>query len=486
MREAWAGSGLIARMLAAALAALGGAANAVSQPTQYVNSREIVLSAQGGDAGPLTGVDVWITTDRGASWRSADVSPHTASSVTYAAPGDGTYGFFMILRNAAGASSDPPAPGESAQLYVVVDATPPTLQIHEVVWEGLTTEAPADDAAGRERDPGSAGRAELSLRLTVADEHLAPLAVRVFYRGDGNPRWENLPSTLVDGRLRCAAPAADRGSIDIRVIAQDRAGNTATDERRDVRLENLRPLSTTRLAATTQPTTQPHAGARGVARAQDSAEAGFGPLRGAAGAGNETPLRLAADLAGAGMRVDADEDALRVVGSAPVRDPRRAVELRGAAKRFVESGRFELAIARLEEALEAASDDPEALVELGACLVRVGRHDEARARYETVLRGQADHVGALEGLALVEATQRRYREARDALAKLCVLQPERGQVWLNRGDIEYRLGNTDAAHAAWKHVLAVRDADDVQRAGARRRMRLLLSELPASTPVRGP
>lgn len=473
--------GLIKRVLAAVLAAFGCAADTIAQPTQYVNSREIVLSAQGRDAGPLTGVDVWVTTDDGASWRSADVSPHTASSVTYAAPGDGTYGFFVILRNAAGASSDPPARGAAAQLYVVVDATPPTLQIHEVEWEespaaGGMAEAPPQAPRG-----GSAGRAELSLRLTVADEHLAPLAVRVFYRVVGSARWENLPATLADGRLRCAAPAADVGSIDLRVVAQDRAGNTSTDERRDIELTRIRLRSTTRPAPAAA--TQPHATSRGAARSHDSAAPSVDRPHGAADAGSESTLKLAADVAGAGMRPDADDEGRRVVGSAPVRDLRRAAELRGAAKRFVETGRFELAIARLEEALAATSDDAEALVELGACLVRVGRHDDARARYEAVLRGTPDHVAALEGLALVEATQRRYPEARDALVRLCAVQPERGQVWLNRGDIEYRLGNTEAARAAWKHVLSVRDADDVQRAGARRRMRLLLNELPAASPL---
>jgi TolA-binding protein len=168
---------------------------------------------------------------------------------------------------------------------------------------------------------------------------------------------------------------------------------------------------------------------------------------------------------------------------APV--PAEAEHLRKLARDFTAEGRFSLAAARLEDAVALAPRDADLLVELGTALYHAGRYDDAADRLHAALSAQPDHGGALDGLALVAATQRQYPQAREYLLQLQRLRPDSGLMWLRSGDIEHRLGNTAPARAAWRKVLNAADADDSVRAGARRRLAYFGSEPATTQPVTG-
>jgi tetratricopeptide (TPR) repeat protein len=133
-------------------------------------------------------------------------------------------------------------------------------------------------------------------------------------------------------------------------------------------------------------------------------------------------------------------------------------------------GRYALAVARLEDALAVAPDEPDVLVDLGSALYRLDRYDDADRRFHSALDVAPDDLGALEGVALVAVTQKRYPQAREQLRHLLRLRPESGKVWLRYGDVEHHLGNENEALQAWERVLTAREADADVRHKAQRRL----------------
>jgi tetratricopeptide (TPR) repeat protein len=108
-------------------------------------------------------------------------------------------------------------------------------------------------------------------------------------------------------------------------------------------------------------------------------------------------------------------------------------------------------------------------VSLTSALYRLARYNDSDPRFQSALDLAPDHPGAIEGLALVAATQKRYPQAREHLRHLLRLRPESGSVWLRVGDIEHRLGNEAEALDAWERVLTARETDaDVRRQAQRR------------------
>ena len=91
---------------------------------------------------PFTQVDAFVTQDQGQTWRQfASQRPggglsipqdRTSGRLGFTAESDGLYGFFIVLHNAAGASSPPPTSGTAAQQWIRVDREAPIVQILEV------------------------------------------------------------------------------------------------------------------------------------------------------------------------------------------------------------------------------------------------------------------------------------------------------------------------------------------------------------------
>ncbi len=370
---------------------------ALATPPQYVASRQIVLQYRATDDAPVEEVLLWVSTDAGRTWQAAEATRDGRHTVRYAAPADGRYDFYIVLRNAAGTSAAPPEPGSRPVATIVVDTLPPLLQLHGAEVQ------PTDDCG-----------LQVSLRTTLVDENLSKAGLRLFYR-DSSQRWIDAgPATALDDRLVGCLPRCDQPTVDVRVVAADLAGNSASADVLTVELPKP-PNATPAPAATA---TQPICPAPAPP----------------------------AELSPAAQR------------------------LCKLANTFLAEGKFSLAAARLEDALVLAPDNANLLTELGTTLYRAGRYDEASGRLQAALRSAPDHVGALDGLALVAVTQRQYSQAREYLQQLQRLRPNSGLVWLRSGDIEHRLGNSAPALAAWRKVLGVDDADQELRESARRRL----------------
>lgn len=384
-----------------------------SPPARYVASRQLLLEFQAEGAETPAEVDVWVSTDAGRTWQTAETTPAGATTLRYDAPADGKYDFYLALRAANGESEGPPPPGTPAMVSVIVDTLPPLLQVHAA---GLRSEG---------------DRPAVEMVATFIEENRSQEAVRVFYRTIPTEWIDGGPADIVETGLLWYAPTLLAPPVELRLIAVDRAGN---------------PCVATAAVTPTPPSSPLDAVANKQAGASSTPETADA----AATTQPAAPAGLAADR---GRR------------SGPT-----LAHLRELAERFAACGQYSLAAARFEDALELAPKDADLLVDLGSTLYRLGRYDEAGRRFETALSLVNDHVGALEGLALVAATQRRYAVAREHLQRLLQLRPHSGATWLRAGDVEHRLGRTRPALEAWRRALAARDGDEELRAKARRRL----------------
>lgn len=95
--------------------------------------------------------------------------------------------------------------------------------------------------------------------------------------------------------------------------------------------------------------------------------------------------------------------------------------------RLLEGGRHALGLPLLEAALARLPGDPDILVYMAFALRRLGRTEEAMARYAEALAGRPDHPGALAYQGGLFLEQGRLAEARANLGRLaatCAACPE--------------------------------------------------------------
>jgi hypothetical protein len=391
---------------------------------RHLNSRRIILSFQTATAAPVEHIALWVSTDKGGHWQEVEAGLSESNVVRYEAPADGRYAFYLVLENSAGRSGEAPVSGSRPHATVIVDTVAPTLQVHKAGFV---------QAAGE--------RAQLQVSLSLIDESLGDAGARLFYRTSGDTHWrDGGPVNVVDGQFSWEPPDTLGSAIDIRVVATDLAGNRAWQEIADVATQFESPIDQATAASDPDP-----AGPRPVP---------VEPVR-------RTLVEPAAQVS------LAEPSARQTPTSQP--SSNTLARLRELAERHAALGQFSLATARLEDALERAPDDGDLLVDLGSVLYRAQRHAEAGRRFQAAAELFPDHVGAIEGLALVAATQNRYAQARSHLRHLLRLKPESGRFWLRYGDMEHKLGNAAEAVRAWEHVLSVREADDraVEKAKAR-------------------
>ncbi|MCS7020235.1 MAG: hypothetical protein NZU63_00230 [Gemmataceae bacterium] len=136
-------------------------------------------------------------------------------TIPYEAPGEGTYGFYIIPESGAGKRADDPQADDPPMLYVVVDTTPPYLKI-----------------TGVQVRPGSRGP-QVEITWECADPNLMPQPVSLEWSLDRSAsRWneikyrlDNLPNSSV-GRYVWEVPDQQLWKFWIRARAVDKAANT--------------------------------------------------------------------------------------------------------------------------------------------------------------------------------------------------------------------------------------------------------------------
>ena len=211
-------------------------------PVQVVNKRTVKMEFDVGKYGPsgLGGVDVWVTTDDGATWEKSGVDPNAMlpaspdalnagpvrGSVTLQLNQEGvTYGYYLVVKSRAGLGKPDPKAGDAPQVRVELDATPPEAKLIK----------PEPDAARPDT---------LILAWIAKDKHLTanPIALEWAAQPDGpwnvigaaelpntgaaDPMYAGTPEPPT-GLVRWKPPANVPPSVYLRLTVRDTAGNKA-------------------------------------------------------------------------------------------------------------------------------------------------------------------------------------------------------------------------------------------------------------------
>ena len=177
--------------------------------TQLINSTQISLDYEVPKVGPsgIKSVKLYMSRDDGRSWE--ELADHKAAQGPISAnlPGEGVYGFRLVVESGAGLSRGAPLPGDAPELRIEVDQTPPYLELY----------APAPDPNTRDT---------LILRWNATDKNLAPSPITLEYSTSKEGPWvpiaQNIPNSgTYPWKLNQRLPYR----VFVRVTARDLAGN---------------------------------------------------------------------------------------------------------------------------------------------------------------------------------------------------------------------------------------------------------------------
>lgn len=396
--------GLRSRMTVLLAVLCGAVAASPADAPPYVNSRELVFGYALAESCTLGRAGLWVTQDDGRSWRAVEVAAAGGPALRYSAAGDGRFGFWLVVENEGGSSAIAPTPGDRPQIQVIVDTVPPLVQLHAA---RVLTIIEAEF---------------LELDATVIEENLGPQGLHLFWRPTAGGAWQDGGVVRAQGGAwRCPLPQTDASHVNLRLRATDLAGNASAAELANIVIASVVPPCLDAIPADAEDSLAAAAGA-------DSAAALASP-----GAARAAPL------------APGDEQLL--------------TQWRRLAREHLSQGRYELAAARLTDMLSLMPNEADLHVELGSALLRLERVESANAHFATAHTLSRDNSGALEGLALVAASQGRFPQAAEQLELLLKLRPDSAAHWLRYGDLRHKLGDNGGAEQAWRKALEFSGGD---------------------------
>ncbi|MBN1345266.1 MAG: tetratricopeptide repeat protein [Phycisphaerae bacterium] len=175
-----------------------------------VQSQQLEVHFQTPDPGLIRSAELWYTFDRGATWKRFDFDvAQRRSPLIFNAPKEGLYGFFIIVRNDAGASSPPPKPGTAPQQWAFMDWVPPLVQLHVA-----------------EKAESFAATRLVALRWTAYDAHLRDRPVDIYYMVHGQRLWRPIELRLPNsGRYDWRVPDPVGGELMVKIAVSDQGGH---------------------------------------------------------------------------------------------------------------------------------------------------------------------------------------------------------------------------------------------------------------------
>lgn len=199
-------------------------------PVQVTNSQRITLDYEVARLGPsgVGSVELYVSRDEGRTWLPGGSEKITAApeqpgtlptmrrSLTVEVPDEGTYGFYLVVKNGVGLGKPPPRSGEPPQMRVEVDRTPPQAKLWPL-------------------QPDPTRRDALVFIWKAEDKNLGNSPVTLQWaRQPGGP-WETIgaPELPNTGRYVWQVPAGVPPQVYLRLAVRDMAGNVDFAETRD-------------------------------------------------------------------------------------------------------------------------------------------------------------------------------------------------------------------------------------------------------------
>lgn len=382
--------------------------------------------------GPLTSVDLWVTADQSASWKKADTPTVTESPVVWTPPRDGLYGLYLVVANAAGASSDAPTPGTAPQQWILVDRAPPRV---------TSVTAHVDRAFTSNR--------RVDIRWRATDAHLADRPIALFYQTASESLFVTIhPSLPNDGAFSWTVPDHVAGPITFRVVVRDRCGLVGEALSASVSLPDTEPAV---------------AGARPGADLLAQTDS--------FGGDSERPP------AAAPIARDIDRDSLLDAADPDAGRRRNDAQIRcKLGDRCAERGEWDLAEERYREALAIDPQSNAARRGLALALLRQRRYEAAQNEYDAILAADGDDIEALRGRATAQIGRRQYRSAGSTLEALLKLRPNDAEGLLAAGDVAMFSGDPAAARRAWERIRSLENVPSEVTDRVNKRIALLTAD----------
>lgn len=365
------------------------------------------------EALPLTEVALWFRYGTDGEWVRFGVDEDRQSPIGFVAPREGLYAFYFVLNNPTGESGPEPTEGTQPHICAFVDATPPVVQVH--------TPQPAL----------SMGQRVLRVRWTAVDSNLTPRPIELHYRVLPRTEWQPVqPASQAlanTGQYDWRMPETVAGTVEVRITAHDRAGNTTTTASTPV---NIASGSDTPAAAM-----------------GDGAVVGDSPAGGA---------RLA--------------EARPAVVRPSAADVERARGLYTEGLRLSAGGQPALAVARMRDAIALDPTMTEALVDLGGLLSDLDDPERALDAYRIALSQDPSRREALVGTAEVLVRRRAYSQADEYLTRVVQSNPKDVEVWMHLGDIAVYRGDEIVARDYYQRAATLDPSASAIVEAARRRL----------------
>jgi hypothetical protein len=133
-------------------------------------------------------------------------------SLTIDVPGEGRYGFYLVVRSGVGLGKPPPQAGEPPQMRLEVDTTPPQAEVYQL-------------------KPAPGQRDALVVSWSARDANLTdkPITLEWAERRDG--RWESIGGELPNtGSFIWKVPGTVPPRVFLRLTVRDSAGNVGVAE----------------------------------------------------------------------------------------------------------------------------------------------------------------------------------------------------------------------------------------------------------------
>ena len=181
---------------------------------QMVNNKQLTIDYEITKEGPsgIGKVELWMTRDDGKTWERFAENPSVRPPMSVELPGEGIYGFRLVLQSKAGRYKPPPAANDLPEMRVELDATPPSAQLFRP-----------------EPDPKEADA--LILSWSASDRNLALRPITLQWAEQPGKEWHTIVSDWPnDGHYTWKLPKDVPYLVYLRLTVHDTAGNSATAE----------------------------------------------------------------------------------------------------------------------------------------------------------------------------------------------------------------------------------------------------------------
>lgn len=192
-------------------------------PLQLVNHTQLALEYEVTKTGPsgLGSVELYMTQDEGRTWKRYADDPDHKSPILANLPGEGVYGFRLVVLSGAGLGKGAPMVGDAPEIRVEVDTTPPVAQLYRP-------------------EPDPQRRDTLVISWNASDKNLAPNPIALQWAERADATWTNIAADLPNGdHYNWQLPPGLPARVYLRLMVRDQAGNVSTAETREAILVDL-------------------------------------------------------------------------------------------------------------------------------------------------------------------------------------------------------------------------------------------------------